>query len=195
MGILERTRSILRVDAVELVKGAEDPSAALQTLIEDLDDDLAELEEAAARAARDSEHLIREAREADAKAAGALDRARDALRDGDERGARKLVEQHVESRARARRIGDRAAARRRDARELEALVQPLAQRLDEVRSLGRVPFGGARSDGAEGEPGDAAGRVEAILEKLQEELREEPDTAPGVPHAAGHAQGRPEGGE
>jgi len=190
VGILERTRSILRVDAVELVKGAEDPAAALQTLVEDLDDDLAELEEAAARAGRDSEHLLKEAREADARAAGALDKARDALRDGDERAARKQVEAHVDARARARRIGERAAARRRDARELEALVQPLAHRIDEVRSLGRAPLSGTGGDaGGDAEPAEPQERVEAILAKLEAELREEPDTAPGVPHAAAQKGG------
>jgi hypothetical protein len=196
VGILERTRSILRVDAIELVKGAEDPTAALQTLVEDLDDDLAELEEAAARAGRDAEHLLKEAREADARAADGLDKARDALRDGDERAARKQVEAHIDARARARRIGERAAARRRDARELEALVQPLAHRIDEVRSLGRGPLGGADGGagggGAGGDGDDAAEpqeRVEAILAKLEAELREEPDTAPGVPHAAAQKSG------
>jgi phage shock protein A len=188
VGILERARSVLRVDAIELVRGTEDLVGSLQALAEDLDDDLAELEEAAARAAREAERLLHEAREADARAADALDQARDALRDGDEARARRLVGTHVDAHARARRIGERAAARRRDARDLEALVQPLAHRLDEVRNLAKRPpdDGGESSTQprAAPEPDDGPARVEAILTKLAEELREEPDTAPGVPHAA-----------
>src|SRR5262245_3053100 len=119
MAILERARSVLKVDVADLVRGAEDPAAALQALVEDLEDDLAELEEAAALASRESQHLLREAREADARAADALDKARDALRDEVDDVARTHVEAHVGAHARARRIADRAAARRRDARELE----------------------------------------------------------------------------
>ena len=185
MGVLERARSILRTETQTLLARARDGAATLRGLMEDLEEDILEVEEAAVRSSRESEQLQEDSRRAEAASETSLDEARDHLKDDEYGRARRAVTKHLREKRRARKLTEKAAERGRYARELRLLVEPLSRKLDEVRTLAR------NRDPAEDQAAhdDGPDLVEAILAKLEQEIDEDPDTAPGVPKSTASKSG------
>lgn len=132
MGILERTRHVVRADLNDLIRKAKNPEAVLEAYLDELESVLAEAE--SLRAAEAAEREVYEARLRDAKDAQATweKKARACLKRGDEALARTALERKLDMNAELAELARELDHRQASLDVLDGSLEALRLRIGEV---------------------------------------------------------------
>lgn len=132
MGILERTRHVVRADLNDLIRKAKNPEAVLEAYLDELDSVLEEAE--SLRAAEAAEREVYDARLRDAQGAQATweKKARACLKRGDEALARTAMERKLDMNAELAELARELEHRQASLDVLDSSLEALRLRIGEV---------------------------------------------------------------
>ena len=174
MGLLERIRHIVKANVGDLVAKAEDPERVLGSLIDEMEDSLAEARAEAVLAAREERRLKSLELDNASQAERAERQARLALKRGDENLAREALRRRADFIRNAADLKAHWETQRSSVVALEQLFAALQRKIAEAGArrdllLARKRLATARRALAEALNGSAGGRAEAF-ERIEDRI-------------------------